>query len=238
MNIWTAKDPDETVAYVADWTDQLGADEIASYTTVKTGAATISRESLTSRQISYLIAGGTDGATTTFLVTITTKAGQVLARTYSLLTEAGASSYLPTSTIKRQLVDAMFNEVALNGWELDITPEEKDTALKRLDALMWELLGRGMDLGYNFPDGVGQGNLADSLGCPDQAFNGLAILGARKLCPTMGKKLSQESREALSDGMKAVRSASNGFVPTVSLPKGTPLGSGNKPWSTRYPFQM
>ena len=238
MNIWNAKDPNETVAYVADWTDQLGDDEIASYTTDITGAATISRESMTSTQISYLIAGGTSGVSTSFLITVTTKAGQVLVRTYTLLVVDNANSFLPATTTKRDLVDAMFNEVALNGWELDISPEEKDTALKRLDALMWELLGRGIDLGYNFPDGIGQGNLADELGCPDQSFNGLAILGAQKLCPTMGKKLSQESREALSSAMKAVRSAASGFIPSVSLPKGTPLGSGNKPWSTRYPFQM
>jgi hypothetical protein len=238
VNIWPAKDSNETVAYVADWTDQLGTDQIASYTTVITGAATIARESLAIKQISYLIAGGTSGASNSFLIRITTKAGQILERTYTLLVLDDASSFRPTTTTKRTLVDAMFNEVALNGWELDITPEEKDTALTRLDGLMWELSGRGMDLGYNFPDGIGQGNLADELGCPDQAFNGLAIMGAHKLCPTMGKKLSQESREALSHAMKAVRSASNGFVPSVSLPKGTPLGSGNKPWSTRYPFQL
>jgi hypothetical protein len=238
VNIWPAKDPNETVAYVADWTDQLGDDHIASYTTVITGDATIASETLGTTQIQYLIAGGTSGDSTTFVITVTTKAGQVLIRTYTLLAMDDASSFRPTSTTKRMLVDAMFNEVALNGWELDITPEEKDTALTRFDALMWELLGRGMDLGYNFPDGIGQGNLADELGCPDQAFNGLSILGAKKLCPTMGKKISQESREALSDAMKAVRSAANGFIPSMSLPKGTPLGSGNKPWATRYPFQM
>lgn len=238
MNIWQAKAPGETVAYIADWADQLGNDEIASYTTVKTGTAAIANEVLSTTQILYFIAGGTTATTTTFLITITTKAGQVLERTYSLYVLDDADSFRPTTTTKRQLVEQMFTETALNGWELDITAEEKDTALTRLDMLMSELAGRGLDLGYNFPTALGAGNLNDDLGCPDAAFFGLAILGAQRLCPTMGKKLSQESREALNAAMKAVRASASNLIPIMSLAKGTPLGSGGKPWTTRYPFVM
>jgi hypothetical protein len=80
--------------------------------------------------------------------------------------------------------------------------------------------------------------LSDDLGCPDQAFFGLSILLALRLCPTMGKKLSAESRQAMNDAMKAVRSAAAVLVPVARLASGTPIGSGNKPWSTRYPFSM
>lgn len=238
MSNWKPKDPNETVAYTADWSDQLGSDVIASYTMVATGTASISNQKQSARSIKFYVTGGTDGTTTTFLNTVTTNTGQVLERTYSLYVASGESSFMPTSTTKRQLVEQMFTECALNGWEYDLTPEEKDTALTRLDALMWELLGRGIDLGYNFPISIGGGDLDDDLGCPDQAFFGLALMGAERLCPTMGKTMSKESRIALVAANKAVIASASGFVPTVKLAPGTPIGSGNKPWSSRYPFSM
>ncbi len=141
-------------------------------------------------------------------------------------------------TTKRQLIEQMFSECALNAWELDITADEKGTALKRLDALMYELKGRGLDLAYNFPVTLGGGDLDDVLGCPDKAFFGLAILGATRIAPTMGKAMSMESKRALNDAMKAVRAAPIGYIPRASLAPGTPVGSGNKPWSTRFPWSM
>lgn len=239
MIVWKPKDPDETVSYEADWTEQLGTDAIASYTMVVTsGDATISKQVQSVRAIKFYIAGGTDATTTTFLNTVTTNTGQVLEREYSLYVAAGLSNYLTTSTTKRQLVEQMFTECALNGWEFDLTPDEKNVALTRLDALMWELRGRGIEIGYNFPNSIGGGDLDDELGAPDQAFFGLALMGAERLCPTMGKTMSKESRIALMDARKSVISAAAGFVPVMSLAPGTPIGSGNKPWSTRYPFSM
>lgn len=237
--VWPPKDPGETILYTADFTDRLSDDTIDSYTaSISSGDVTISNRVMGATTIQFLLAGGTAATTSVLSLAVTTKAGQIFLADYSVYVGTGETAFRTTSATKQQLVDAAYNDVALNGWELDITPEEKDTALTRLDTLMWELFGRGLDLGYNFPTGIGAGNLSDDLGVPDQAFNGLSILLARKLCPTMGKKLSQESREAVDDGMKAVRSAAINPVPFMQLPKGTPLGSGGKPWTTRYPFAM
>jgi hypothetical protein len=131
------------------------------------------------------------------------------------------------ATTKRQLVQQMFEECGINGWEFDITPEEKDRALTRLDALMAELRGRGIDLSYNFPTELGGGDLDDVLGTPDQAFYGLATLGAERLAPTMGKTQSPASRMALTAAMKAVRSAAAVLVPTLEGPDMV-YGSGNR----------
>lgn len=238
MEIWPPKDPDETVAYPVDWAAQLGADTIASYTMVPTGTATIAKQTQSAQSLKFWIAGGDDASTTTFLCTVTTNTGQVLEREFSLYVASGETSFHTTSTTKRMLIGQAFNECSLNGWEYDITPDEQDAALNRLDMLMWELRGRGIDVSYNFPAGIGQGALSEDLGCPDQAFFGLSILLALRLCPTMGKRLSAESRQAMNDAMKAVRSAASVLVPVARLAPGTPIGSGNKPWSTRYPFSM
>lgn len=148
-----------------------------------------------------------------------------------------ATTPLTATATKRQLVEQAFTECSINGWEYDIEPDEKDTALTRLDALMRELQGRDLELGYSFPAQIGTGSLDDQLGCADQAFFALAILLAERLCPTMGKTQSKESRIALHNAMKALRSATT-QIPTMQLAIGTPLGSGNKPWSTRYPYTL
>lgn len=236
---WQPKAPNETVAFYDDWTEELGIDAVSGWDfTVTSGTATISQSKLAGRQFRYWIAGGANGETCTFQNEVTTNTGQVLYRTFSLSIATGADSFRPTSTAKRQLVEQMFTECAINGWEYDITADEKDVALTRLDMLMWELRGRGIDVNYNFPQGIGQGDLDDVLGCPDMAFYGLAVLGAERLCPTMGKTQSKESRIALNAAMKAVRACASALVPTMSLAPGTPIGSGNKPWSTRYPYSM
>lgn len=238
MTQWKPKDPDETVAYVVDWSDQLGDDPIASYTFTRlTGTVTTAKQDQNGQILKVWLAGGVDGETATFLMTVTTTSGQVLERSFALYVGDGQSSYLPATTTKRQLVDQMFTECSLNGWEYDLDPSEKDTALTRLDMLMWELRGRDIEVGYNFPPSINAGSLDDELGCPDQAFSGLAILGAERLCPTMGKTMSKESRIALAAAMKAVRNCSQ-LAPAMRLASGTPAGSGNKPYATRYPFSI
>lgn len=234
--IWNPKDPGETVAYPDDWSNELGADTIASYTLViDSGDATILKDENSPSVITAWVQGGTDGTTTLFTATVTTSTGQILIREYSLLVSAGANSFQPTTTTKRSLIGQAYIEVALNNWEYDIEPEEMDKALTRLDILAAELVGRGISIGYNAPSVIGQGNLDDELGCPDQAFFGLAVLLAQRLCPSMGKKLSQESRETLNAAMKAVRSAAVVLVPSMTLAHGTPLGSGNRCWPGMWP---
>lgn len=237
--VWNPKDPDETVAYTADWTTELGEDAIASYVvTIESGDAVILKQENSASLITLWVKDGTDGTTTLFQMTVTTGSGQVLIREYSLTVTASANSFQPATTTKRLLVGQMFTECQINSWELDITPEEQDDALTRLDMLMWELIGRGIDLGYNFPAGIGQGDLDDELGCPDQAFFGLATLGAQRLCSTMGKNQSVTTIKTLDAAMKAVRSAALSLVPTMGLARSTPLGSGNRFWGSWRNFSV
>lgn len=229
--IWNPKPPTETVAYTADWTTELGDDGISSYAlTIESGDAVILKSENSNSTVTAWIKDGTDGTTTLFKIVVTTGTGQVLEREYSLLVSVGVNSFQPTTTTKRSLIGQAYIEIALNNWEYDITPEEMDKALTRLDMLMAELAQRGIVLGYNAPSVVGQGDLQDELGCPDGAFFGLAILLAKRLCSSMGKKLSLESREALNDAMKAVRACAQQLVPSMQLAHSTPLGSGNRMW--------
>ena len=124
-----------------------------------------------------------------------------------------------------------YEEASLAGYEFDVTPEELSTALRRLDALMaeWEPT---IALGYNFPAIFGTGDLNDPSGIPDFAIDVAAKYLALRIAPMMGKTYSAESRYALAAGMRDLR-ARTVVVPTATLPRTTPRGTGNR-WLSRW----
>jgi hypothetical protein len=123
---------------------------------------------------------------------------------------------------KRQIIEAAFGELALAGYAFDITPEEQQAALLRLDLMMADWENRGIRLGYNF---AGQ-DMDASSGIPDHAGEAVLLHLAIRLASGVGKLLTSDQR----------RSARESFAPllrgaampqTQQLPAGMPLGAGN-----------
>jgi hypothetical protein len=137
-----------------------------------------------------------------------------------------------TST-KRQIVTAAYEECSLAGYEFDITPEEQIAALRQLDALMrmWQPT---LPLGYNFPAAIGAGDLDDPSGIPDYAFDVSAQYLALRIMPKMGKSISAESRYALAAALVSLRTQAS-FIPNATLPRTTIRGAGNR-WNRQWPF--
>ncbi len=236
MIIWNPKAPDETVGYNIDWGPELRTDLIESFTLeVTSGAATILASGFSGNLISALIMGGTDGGTTVFANEIRTVDQQVLTKTISLFTALDANPKIPSTATKRAIVELAFQECRLNNYQFDITPAELNAALQKLDNLMSQWAVTGMDLGYNHPVIYGQGDLEEESGIPNAAVNGSAISLALRIAPNMGKTMSAETRRGLAEGMSAI-STMTAQMPNRLLTKTTPLGSGNKPWTTWDPY--
>lgn len=138
---------------------------------------------------------------------------------------------IPSTATKRTIVEMAYEECSLAGYEFNVTPEELFTGLRQLDAIMGELRIQGVPLGYNFPVVFGQGDLEDPNGIPDDAINVIAIKLALRLCPKMGKTMSQDSKAALVSGMTTLRALA-AVLPTVYYSYGTIKGAGNR-WN--YP---
>lgn len=235
MTILAPKPTADTVLYTFDLKATLGDDTIASFTFVRTsGTVTIGTTANTDTAVTALLSGGADGETAGFTLTVTTAAGQVFARTYTLHVSNTASEN-PSTTTKRVLVNMAFEEMTLAGYEFDATPEEQASTMRRLDALMAEWATASLDLGYNFPATFGQGDLEDPTNIPDATVNTVIMQLALRSAPSIGKTLSPESRKALADGMIALRTA-YAVIPRVSFPDGTVRGSGRSPWGRRWPF--
>lgn len=241
-HVLTPKPPADTVAYLIDWRQQLAADTapdvIQSFSLVVTGGTVVIADSHNlGLAISADISGGADGETATLHCQITTYGGQTLSRDLSLLVSLQAVAVTPETTTKRTIIEMAFEECGMADYEFNTSNEEKASALRKLDALMalWAGPGFNLDLGYNFPAVIGQGNYSDPAGVPDSTLEAVSAHLAARIAPTIGKSLSPETKTALNRSLNALR-AQYAVIPNRRLPRGTIVGAGQKPRSVWSPF--
>lgn len=237
MEYLVPKAPADTVCYFTDWSKQLGADTIATFElTVTAGTVTIPEPPENfGRFLRFLVAGGASGETATLTCTVNTAAQQALTRELQLYVWDEAESVTPSTVAKRAICEMAFEECGLAGYEFDKTPEEWQSALRRLDVVMAEWRTADLDLGYNAPAVVGTGDLDDASGVPDDALSATALTLAFRICPPLGKAMGMESKAAYARSMDLVRARYMTKAERV-LPRSTPIGAGRKPFSTWWPY--
>ncbi|MEZ7524011.1 packaged DNA stabilization gp4 family protein [Burkholderia vietnamiensis] len=128
---------------------------------------------------------------------------------------------------KRELVEAAYEEIGLAGYVFDLTDEERDTALRRLDRLASQWDAKGIRLGYNLPPSADASSLDDDAGIPDWAEQAFYTNLALRLAPTVGKQVSQDTRIAARDGYRTLLMG-NYEIPQMQMPRHMPIGTGNR----------
>lgn len=236
---WASKSPTEVVERLINWSGLLNGDYIATHSlTVDTGTLTLDSVAFGTELVTVWISGGIDDETVVLLDQITTGDGRTLQQIITIeVIEAtiDTAPELPSTATKRTILDMMFEEAGLAGYVFDRTPAQDNSALRKLDGMMAEWEVQGIRLNYNFPSSFGQGDPDETSGIPDWAINAAALGAAFRVFPGMGKTASPETRAALNSGMILLR-AQTAVIPNRGPADGTPRGSGNKPWSTWYPF--
>ncbi len=243
--ILPAKAPGDTVTFTVSFASFAGSASLSSYT-LAVAAQPNGTATVTSSQSGYVInavfaGGGVAGldsyTPTLFDLTATFSDGRVLSNTLLLPIIPASLKHEPRTSTKRQIVDMAYEECAMAGYEFDVTPEELQSALRRLDALMAEWQATGLRLAYNFPASIGTGNLDDWSGVPDAALDISAKYLAMRIAPRMNKGLGAEARQARAAGMVALRTLC--AVPVERrLSVNTPYGAGNKYWGLQWPVAM
>ena len=134
------------------------------------------------------------------------------------------------SWTKRELVLQAFEEIGLASYVFDLEPEQLNSALRRLDAMMSGWSANGIRVGYPLPRNPSESDLDQDSNLPDWAVEAVYANLALRLAPSHGKTAAAELK-ALAD------SAYNNLVnqatlPTIerSLPHTMPRGAGTKPW--------
>lgn len=137
------------------------------------------------------------------------------------------------SWTKRALISEAFSELGLAGSEFDLSPEEQQTALRRLDSMIAAWEEDGIRLGYLLPTSPQDSDPDDDSGIPDTAAETVYLQLAIRLSPGYGKALNAVTRKTAVEGYaRLLRRAS--VVPPMSRPS-MPAGAGNRRYG-RSPF--
>ena len=137
---------------------------------------------------------------------------------------------------KRQLVEEAYGELALQGYVFDLSPEELQTGLRRLDTMMATWEGRGVRVGYAMPSSPADSDLDTPSGLPDYAVETSYLNLAIRIAAGAGKALSPETKRVAAEGFNVLLFAA-AQPQQQQLPDTLARGAGNKPWrTTDQPF--
>lgn len=135
---------------------------------------------------------------------------------------------------KREIITQALGELGLASYVFNLTAEELQDAMRRLDTMMglWTTRSIVFTPVYPQPATYGAGDLDDDTNAPDNALEPMYLNLAIRLAPSFGKTPSPDTRAAAKEGYTTMLGQFV-TVPQVSLVK-TIKGSGAK--RPLYPF--
>jgi hypothetical protein len=136
---------------------------------------------------------------------------------------------------KRQFVTAAFEEIGLADYVFDLSPEQLESALRRLDAMMAEWNAKGLRLAYPLPSSPQDSDLDNETFVPDSAWEAVITNLAVRIAPGYGKTVSPDTKMVAKDALNTLMQRAT-FPLEQQLPSTMPSGAGNKPWWYDNPF--
>jgi hypothetical protein len=129
---------------------------------------------------------------------------------------------------KRQFVEGAFEELGIASYDFDLQPEELESAMRRLDAMMAEWNAKGIRLAYPLPGSPLDSDLNDPSQVPDSAYEAIITNLGIRIAPQMGKTVTAETKATAKAAYNTLLARSC-FPPEMQFPHTTPAGAGNKP---------
>jgi len=136
---------------------------------------------------------------------------------------------------KRQFVTAAFEEIGLADYVFDLQPEQLESALRRLDAMIAEWNAQGVRLGYAMPSSPQDSDLDEPTFVPDSAWEAIITNLAVRIAPGYGKTVSPDTKAIAKSGYNVLLQRAT-FPLEKQLPETMPIGQGNKPWRWDNPY--
>lgn len=130
-------------------------------------------------------------------------------------------------TTKRQFVNQAFEEIGLASYVYDLTPEQLNSAVTKLDSMMATWNAKGIRLGYPLVSNPDQSDIESDTFVPDSAFEAITTNLAIRLAPSYGKTVSQDTKAIAKDAFNTLLSRA-AAPPEMQLPDAMPLGAGNR----------
>lgn len=137
---------------------------------------------------------------------------------------------------KRQLIEEAFGEIALAGYAFDLSPEEMQAGLRRLDTMLATWAGAGVHLGYALSTSPGSGDLDDDSGLKAVDVEAVYMALALRIAAGKGKQLAASTRTAAGQAYQALLSrVARGEMREQAFAAGVPSGAASAAASGR-PF--
>lgn len=126
---------------------------------------------------------------------------------------------------KRDFVVTAYEEIGLS--ESDLSAEQLQSGLRRLDAMMAAFNARGIRLGYPLPSDADGSDLAQPSGVPDSAYEAIFTNLAIRLGSTIGRAISIELKVTAKQAYDTLLALAS-KPPERQMPSGLPAGAGNR----------
>lgn len=133
------------------------------------------------------------------------------------------------SWTKRQFIEQAFNEAGLASYVFDLTPEQLQSALRQMDAMLATWNTKGIRISYPLPGSPEASNIDSETTVPDSANEAIYLNLAVRIAPGFGRQLMPDTKASAKAAYDALLSAA-AMPPEMQLPVNMPIGAGNKPF--------
>jgi hypothetical protein len=131
------------------------------------------------------------------------------------------------SWTKRQFISQALDEIGVGDYIFDSSPEQLQSALRRLDAMMTMWNAKGIRLGYPVATDADGSSLDQDTGVTDAANEAIFLNLGVRMAPSFGKVVSSETKVAAKLAYDALILLS--VIPMeMTLGNSIPAGAGNK----------
>jgi len=139
------------------------------------------------------------------------------------------------SYTKRQFVEAALEEIGLADYVFDLSPEQLQSAVRRMDAMMAAWNAAGIRLGYPLTSNPDNTDLDTVTAVPDSANEAIILNLALRLSPSYGKAIALPTSAAARMAYNTLLSRA-AMPAEMQFPQTLPVGAGQKSWNIDWPF--
>ena len=134
---------------------------------------------------------------------------------------------------KRQFVESALEEIGLASYVFDLSPQQVESAVRRLDAQMASWNALGIRVGYPLPSSPQDTGLDDETNVPDAAYEAIITNLGIKLAPSYGKTVSPDTKATAKRTYDTLLSRA-AMPMEMQLPASMPRGAGAKAYDDPF----
>jgi len=139
------------------------------------------------------------------------------------------------SYTKRQFVEAALEEIGLADYVFDLSPEQLQSAVRRMDSMLAAWNAIGIRIGYPLTSNPDDADLDTITAVPDSANEAIILNLALRLSPSYGKAIALPTSAAARMAYNTLMSRA-AMPAEQQFPSTLPVGAGLRSYNIDFPF--